>query len=112
MNFLEAIKSGNPCRRTNVDNQWIVDFKKTEMNTSGGFVGSFSERSTIRLTPNDILADDWEIKEAEAVITRTKFWEAAAKTLKIQHRGMIIECNTPDTLLASRLQDFAKELGL
>lgn len=59
------------------------------------------------------LAEDcWEAEPKAVEVTYEKFWDAAAKTLKIEHRGLMIHCNTEDMLLASRLQDFARALGL
>lgn len=69
MNLIEAAKSGRPFRRPGW--HWIV--KSTNRNAF-----EFEDNFQIAdiSSPDDIFADDWEIKEPAVTITRSQLWFA------------------------------------
>lgn len=77
MNIIDAIKSGKPFRRKGRD-AWLIeadlDAERRWLTSLGG--GSI-ERFLVRVSLDDLKADDWEIQEPAVTITRTQFWEAA-----------------------------------
>lgn len=84
MNIIEAIKSGNKCKRRCWKKQWIGP--------------GINDQRGAYLTIEDLLADDWEVKETTNTITRSQF-EAAWKRVVIYDAPQVKEL-------------LAKELGL
>lgn len=65
MNVVSAAKSGRPYKRLGMDNWLTVSLK-----------------DDILLTIEDVLAQDWEVKDDGVIITREKYWDAVAQVLK------------------------------
>lgn len=89
MNIIEAIKSGENFRRSTYHKSvWV----------SKGCV-------SLTIDKADILADDWEVEEKKAEITRTQLERAYAKVLK--HNSFEYRVGAQQEIAA-----LAKELGL
>lgn len=74
MNIIAAIESGKPFRRKDQGTAWLTADNQGLSWVNGG-------RS---YTKEDIMADDYEIKEISVMITRSQFWEACATALKME----------------------------
>lgn len=82
MNLIDAIKSGRPFRR------------KGYMRWAAKWDGCYSEilryepsEQRVTFTVEDILADDWEIREPQVTITKSQFMVACSKVLEDLERG-------------------------
>lgn len=70
MNILSAIKSGKPFSRPGWG--WI---RQSQNRNAFEFIEDLEVADISR--PDDLLAEDWQIKEQPISITREQFWEAA-----------------------------------
>lgn len=83
MNLIEALKSGRPFRRLSKNCIPRNDPKPGCPNYIEGWFTATSIPYLILLV-EDILADDWEVKEVTVNITVQKFWEAYAEAVKAE----------------------------
>lgn len=103
MNFLEALKTGRPFRRPTWDT-WMSGTHRVwssqalfslALQTEDGQVLSFSRE--------ELVAEDWEVKEPGVLITRNEFLKAWGQTLVPWHS------KTSESSFATALAD---RLGL
>lgn len=80
MNFIDAIKSGRPCRRASwvdKDSRWTA-YPLNSWDTS---IGS-QELAKAKLMPADIIANDWELMDCAVETTESHLWALVAESLK------------------------------
>ncbi len=83
MNLTEAIKSGRHFRRVRWHKQMPWCLSPIGKNHAGGYLPAYENGcDNISLDWDDLLADDWELKEPTVTITRTQFWEAISWSQK------------------------------
>ena len=78
MNFLEAYKSGKPFKRKNEPYKKHFCNVLTEAKRIQYFDGS---ESFTMLSIEDILAEDWEVKENQVSLTYSQFLNAVAEVM-------------------------------
>ncbi len=77
----EALESGKEFRRAKHE-RWAKEVDRREWLSSSMIRICFNgNRDTRALTPEDVFANDWEIREPEVSVTREKL-EAAVKRLE------------------------------
>lgn len=102
MTLVEAVRSDRPFRR--------VSWKQKSYITVGN-----KYKEAITLTRNEILANDWEVKETVVSITRTQFFNAMAKVAKsiAQQKSFVLPPNFSEAVYTFEgSQELARELGL
>lgn len=65
MNIIEALKTGLPLTRASKETWRMRDRPHVEIGWARGFFGPQWMLDTVRLTVDDIVADDWQVEEAQ-----------------------------------------------
>lgn len=105
MTIIEAIKSGKPLRRRNKTFSYVSGSGMGEYRTyiaPGTPMSPEYLLEVIKLSKEDVLADDWEVEEKKVEITRDKLMNAWMRAL----------CSTPNSITVVTVSALAKELGL
>ena len=76
MNIIEAVKSGKPFRRkSRIEKDGRDYYWYANLNIEDYFYDKRG-RTTLYLSPSDMLADDWEVEEESITLTMTECKEA------------------------------------
>jgi hypothetical protein len=104
MNIIEAIKSGRALARR--------DNPKHRGSQGNGFVDPDFLIEYMRLTKEDILAEDWEIEDDEIKITKSELIRAIGETAKerASKRGFKLNAYASEAII-EELESFLKRLG-
>lgn len=102
MNLIDAIKSGMPFRRSCWDKEILLEVRDNLFH----YVPDGGHRF---ICADDISANDWELSELGAKVTRAQFWDAVSVVMKREGRSFYgkRDLTKPDMLTL-----LARELGL